>query len=345
MMEATSPYILETHASLYPYNTFWIDAQADYLARIKTTKGAQELFREPALQDKPQLMLGDGSNMLLTGDYPGLVVLNEIHGKRIVEETDQYVVLKAYAGENWHALVEYAVEQNWGGIENLSLIPGKVGAAPIQNIGAYGAELKDVFLELEAVNLSTLERETFSHADCDFGYRYSVFKGPLKDQYLIIAVTLQLNKKPVINTSYGALQKAIDEKGLKDPSIKAISQLVTEIRRAKLPYPDELGNSGSFFKNPIVEEARFQELQQQFPEMPYYALADGNYKIPAAWLIEQSGMKGYREGQVGTHEKQALVVVNYGGATGKQVYDFAMKVKNTVKSMFGIELQPEVNII
>ncbi len=344
-MAEAGNYNLAENADLYPYNTFWIKARADYLAKIQTVDGAYQLFRDFEFRNRPHLMLGDGSNILLTGDYHGLVILNEITGKEVIEENEAYVTLKIYAGENWHRLVEYAVEENWGGIENLSLIPGKVGAAPIQNIGAYGAELKDVFVALEALNLDTLSLETFSSKDCEFGYRHSVFKGRLKDQYLIVSVTLKLAKNPVLNTSYGALQKAIAEKGLNNPSIKDISLLVSEIRRSKLPYPDELGNSGSFFKNPIVNYEPFQKLQSQFPEMPFYQLGGDKVKIPAGWLIEQAGMKGYREGQVGTHQKQALVIVNYGGATGKEVYDFSMRVKEKVYQKFDIDLQPEVNII
>lgn len=344
-MTATSTYLLEQDADLYPYNTFWVEARADYLAKIQTVEGALNLFRESQFRDLPHLILGDGSNILLTGDYHGLVVLNEITGKEVLEETSDHIILKAYAGENWHYLVEYAVGRNWGGIENLSLIPGKVGAAPIQNIGAYGAELKDVFVSLEALNLSTLDIETFDYEACEFAYRHSVFKGRLKGQYIILSVTLSLAKNPTINTSYAALQKAIAEKGLQNPSIKAISELVSEIRRSKLPYPDELGNSGSFFKNPIVNRSQFDGLRNSYPEIPFYGLPQDRVKIPAGWLIEQAGMKGYREGQVGTHENQALVIVNYGGATGEALYNFAMRVRATVSAKFGIELQPEVNII
>lgn len=336
-------YTLEENASLKPYNTFWIDAKAGYLAKIYSLEGLAKLLDR--FSREPILMLGDGSNILLTQDFKGLVLINEIKGKSVVKETPSHVHLKVKGGENWHSLVRYAVKQGWGGIENLSLIPGKTGAAPIQNIGAYGIELKDVFIGLEAFHLKSRETYQFTFNDCEFGYRNSIFKNELKDQYLISSVTLALSKFPEVNTSYGALQKKLDEKGIQNPSIKDMSDLVSEVRRSKLPYPDELGNSGSFFKNTIVSQSTFEALQSQYPYIPGFPAGEKRVKIPSAWLIEQSGLKGYRSGKVGTHVTQPLVIVNYGGATGEEVLKLAHHIQQVVFDEFGIHLEPEVNII
>lgn len=336
-------YTLEEGASLKPYNTFWIDVKAKYLARVFSVEGLSQLLTR--FSKEPLLILGDGSNILLTQDFEGLVIINELKGKEVVEETDQYVDLKVNGGENWHSLVRYAVEQGWGGIENLSLIPGKTGAAPIQNIGAYGVELKDVFVSLEAFHFQSHKVTTFGYEDCKFGYRNSIFKNELKDQYLISSVTLRLSKHPVINTSYGALQKMLDEKGIQNPSIREISDLVSEVRRSKLPYPDELGNAGSFFKNTIVSRTTFEALQARFPKVPSFPAGENQVKIPSAWLIENAGLKGYRHGKVGTHVTQPLVIVNYGRASGNEVLQLAYYIQKVVYDKFGIHLEPEVNII
>lgn len=343
-MTPYSGYDITFNAELQYRNTFWVPATARCLATIYTTKGAEALLAEPAIQGLSLLVLGGGSNILFTRPYNGCVIQNSLMGKEKTSEDEEHVYLKAYSGENWHELVNFAVDRNWGGIENLALIPGTVGAAPIQNIGAYGVELKDVFHSLEALNLSTGKVATFNYADCEFGYRNSVFKQALRGQYLILSVTLRLLKNPQPVTGYKGLKQALEERGLSQPSIQDMRDIVTTIRREKLPYPDEAGNAGSFFKNPYISQSTLESLQANHPSIPYFPQADGLNKIPAAWLIEKAGMKGIRDGPVGTHPHQPLVVANYGGATGKQVYAFAMWVKKAVQDRFGIDLQPEVRI-
>lgn len=343
-MTLDSGYDLTFDAELRYRNTFWVPATAQCLANIYTHKGAKALLAEPAIGGLSLLVLGGGSNILFTKPYEGCVLLNSLMGKEKVSEDKDHVYVKAYAGENWHELVNFAVERNWGGIENLALIPGTVGAAPIQNIGAYGVELKDVFQKLEALNLSTGKMSTFNYADCEFGYRNSVFKQELRGQYLILSVTLRLFKNPKPVTEYKGLKQALEDRGLSRPSIQDMRDIVTTIRREKLPYPDEAGNAGSFFKNPYISQSALESLQANHPSIPYFPQHDGLNKIPAAWLIENAGMKGIRDGPVGTHPHQPLVVANYGGATGIQVYAFAMRVKNAVQETFGIDLQPEVRI-
>jgi len=292
------------------------------------------------------LFLGGGSNMLFTKDYEGLVLKNNIKGIQIVEETDEHVFLKAYSGENWHELVLYCVERNWGGIENLSLIPGTVGAAPMQNIGAYGVELEKVFVSLEALNLETLELEIFDEVQCEFGYRESVFKRKLKGQYFIYSVTFRLDKQPEIHAEYGDIKTILAEEGIEwtKAGIKDISQAVIQIRQSKLPDPKQIGNSGSFFKNPVIEQSHFIGLKTQYPEIKGFEQYNG-IKVPAAWLIEQCGWKGKKVGHTGSHATQALVLVNYGGATGNEVWQLAQDIIQSVSDKFGIKLEPEVNII
>ena len=343
-MKPKNGYDLSFNADLQYRNTFWVPGTTQCLANIYTTKGATALLKEPAIQGLSLLVLGGGSNILFTKPYEGCVILNSLMGKEKTSEDEEYVYLKAYAGENWHELVNFAVDRNWGGIENLALIPGTVGAAPIQNIGAYGVELKDVFHKLEALNLSTGTISTFNYSDCQFGYRSSVFKHALSGEYLILSVTLKLFKKPQPVTGYKGLQEALQHRGLSEPTIQDMRDIVTTIRREKLPYPDEAGNAGSFFKNPYISESELERIRENYPSIPYFPQADGLNKIPAAWLIEKAGMKGVRDGPVGTHPNQPLVVANYGGATGEQVYAFAMRVKGAVQEMFGIDLQPEVRI-
>ncbi len=343
-MTIDSGYDITFNAELRYRNTFWVPATAQCLGNIYTTKGAEALLAEPSIQGLSLLVLGGGSNILFTQPYEGCVILNSLMGKEKTSEDEEHVYLKAYAGENWHELVNFAVDRNWGGIENLALIPGTVGAAPIQNIGAYGVELKDVFYNLEALNLANGRISTFNYADCQFGYRNSVFKQGLRGQYLILSVTLKLFKNPKPITEYKGLKQALEELGLSQPSIQEMRDIVATIRREKLPYPDEAGNAGSFFKNPYISKRALRSIQETYPSIPYFPQPDGLNKIPAAWLIENAGMKGVRDGPVGTHTNQPLVVANYGGATGKQVYAFAMRVKKAVQEMFGIELQPEVRI-
>ena len=292
------------------------------------------------------MFLGGGSNVLLCNDYPGLLIRNAIKGLQIVHEDDDHVLLRVYSGESWHETVMYCVERNWGGIENLSLIPGTVGAAPMQNIGAYGVELEQVFDQLEALNLNTLELETFNKTQCAFGYRESVFKRQLKGQYFIYSVTFKLSKKPIIHADYGDIQAILNKKGLsaETAGIKDVSDAVIHIRQSKLPDPKVLGNSGSFFKNPQITKEHFEALKLQFPDIKGYPQNDG-MKVPAGWLIEQCGWKGKRVGNTGSHAKQALVLVNYGGATGSEIYQLAQDIIQSVADKFSIQLEPEVNIV
>ncbi|MEO1448799.1 MAG: UDP-N-acetylmuramate dehydrogenase, partial [Bacteroidota bacterium] len=276
---------------------------------------------------------------------PGLMIQNQIKGREVVRETDDYVWLRIGAGENWHELVQYCIDQDWGGIENLSLIPGNVGAAPIQNIGAYGVELTDVFDSLEAMSLETGVIQTFSHADCDFGYRDSFFKRRGKGRYAITRVTLRLEKPPhQLELSYGAIAKEMAEKGL-EPSIRSVSEVVCAIRRSKLPDPAEVGNAGSFFKNPVISVDHLRALQADHPDMPHYPQPDGRAKVPAAWLIQTAGWKGKSFGSYGVHPRQALVLVHYGGASGQQIYDLSEEILQSVGQQFDIWLEREVNII
>lgn len=292
------------------------------------------------------MFLGGGSNVLFCKDYEGLVIKNAIKGIHIINEDDTSVTLKVYSGEVWHDLVMHCVERNWGGIENLSLIPGTVGAAPMQNIGAYGVELEKVFVELEAFNLHTFELHTFNKTSCAFGYRESVFKRQLKGLYFIYSVTIRLDKQPKISVEYGDIQQVIIDKGiaLADATIKDVSDAVIQIRSSKLPDPKVLGNSGSFFKNPVISREQFEQLQLQYPDIKGFPNEAG-VKVPAAWLIEQCGWKGKRVGETGAHARQALVLVNYGNATGNEVYQMALTIIQSVKDTFGIQLEPEVNII
>ncbi len=292
------------------------------------------------------MFLGGGSNVLFTKDFEGLVLKNSIKGIEVASETEDHVLLKIYSGENWHELVMYCVQRNLGGIENLSLIPGTVGAAPMQNIGAYGVELEKVFVSLEALNLETFEIETFDKETCEFGYRESVFKRKFKGQYFIYSVTLRLDKKPVIHAEYGDIKTVLTDKGIAwtEASIKDISDAVIQIRQSKLPDPKEIGNSGSFFKNPVIESAHFDKLKTEYPDIKGFEQYNG-IKVPAAWLIEQCGWKGRRVGNTGSHARQALVLVNYGAATGNEVWQLAQDIIGSVREKFGISLEPEVNIV
>lgn len=329
--------------SLQAYNTFGLAARAAAFAEASTISNLQQLIKQSSLSP---YILGGGSNMLLAGDLEHLVIKNNILGKKIIKETDKAVWLEVGGGENWHELVVWCVAQNYGGIENLSLIPGTVGASPIQNIGAYGVELKDVFYELEALDLASGVIRKFDQDACKFGYRDSVFKKDLKGQYCIVKVTLCLQKAPhQLNKSYGAIQQILLEKGIEQPSIKDISEAVIAIRSSKLPDPKTLGNSGSFFKNPEIERAQFERLKEKFPNIVSYDLPNGMVKVPAGWLIEQCGWKGKRVGNTGAYAKQALVLVNYGNATGQEIWQLAMDIIASVQAKFGITLTPEVNIL
>lgn len=333
---------VEMRKSLQDYNTFGLDVTAEQLIRVRSIS---ELKKGIEKNDQPLFILGGGSNILFTKDIQGLVLKNEIKGIEVIKEFKHSVHLSIGGGENWHQLVLWTIKHNYGGIENLSLIPGTVGAAPIQNIGAYGVELQDVFVRLTAIDLKTGKSKTYFRKDCAFGYRDSIFKRALKGKVLISRVVLRLTKAPhKINTSYGAIRSTLDERGITNPTIKEVSDAVIAIRSSKLPDPAVLGNAGSFFKNPEVSASRFNKLKKQFPNIVAYPLENGQYKIPAGWLIEQCGWKGKRIGNTGSHAQQALVIVNYGGATGSEIKAHAERVIASVKEKFGIQLTSEVNI-
>ncbi|MEM8527563.1 MAG: UDP-N-acetylmuramate dehydrogenase [Bacteroidota bacterium] len=337
--------LLKQNFSLKEYNTFGIDVVAASFVAIHSVEELQQILLKNNDSEKI-MILGGGSNMLLTKDLDRLVVHNQIKGFEIVAEEKDHSIVAVGGGENWHEFVLMCVENDLGGVENLSLIPGTVGAAPIQNIGAYGVELKDVFERLEAVELSTGKVYTFDKTACQFGYRDSVFKRDLKGKFCITKVYFRLSKQQhQLNTSYGAIAQVLDDKNINSPSIKDISDAVIEIRQSKLPDPKVLGNSGSFFKNPEIPLAQFEDLQQRFPEIVHYSLPNGKVKVPAGWLIEQCGWKGKRIGNTGAYEKQALVLVNYGGATGEEVFLLAKEIAASVKSKFGITITPEVNVL
>jgi UDP-N-acetylmuramate dehydrogenase len=340
---------IEENISLKKYNTFGIDVRAAKFATFNTSEEAKELieFSKTKSSRAPSsiLTLGGGSNILFTQNFAGIVLKNEISGIEKTIEDDQHVYIKAGAGVNWHQLVMHCIENNWAGLENLSLIPGNAGASPMQNIGAYGVEIKDVFFELEALHIEEKNLVTFSAADCEFGYRESIFKRKYKKQFIILSVTYRLNKFPVFNTSYGAIEQELDKMGIKELSIKAIAQAVINIRSSKLPNPAEIGNAGSFFKNPEIQKAYYLKLKETYPAIVGYDLPNDKVKLAAGWLIEQCGWKGYREGDAGCHAKQALVLVNYGNATGQAIYSLSDRIIISVKEKFGVVLEREVNII
>jgi len=341
---------IEENVSLKPYNTFGIDTKARYLVRVSSPEELQELVSHKIYKDQKILILGGGSNVLLTQDFAGLVIKMDIRGIEVLEEDSANVWVKAGAGENWHQFVLYCIEKGYGGVENLSLIPGTVGAAPMQNIGAYGAELKDVFECLEAIHIQQGRLRLFTHEECRFGYRDSIFKNELKGQYIITSVTLRLSKNPTINTSYGTLEDTLRQLRTQEgyqarPVLQEVSDAVIQIRQSKLPDPLVIGNAGSFFKNPVISRQHYENLLQQYGQVPGYPLSDEEVKVPAGWLIEQCGWKGRRFGNTGVHDRQALVLVNHGTAQGAEVWTLAMKIKESVKEKFNIDISPEVNII
>ena len=329
--------------SLKIYNTFGVEAQAPELLKIESEDQLLELLRTRA--KRPYFILGGGSNVLFRQSPNGTVLLNRIKGRVVVEETATEVTIGVGAGENWHEVVLWTIENNWGGLENLSLIPGTIGAAPIQNIGAYGVELKDTFVGLEAIELRSGEEQVFSAEDCAFGYRDSYFKRAGKGKYFITRVYLTLQKQPVVNISYGAIKEVLQAANIDHPTIQDVSKAVVQIRSSKLPDPALIGNGGSFFKNPELEAEQFTRLQAEYPQIPHYAAPENRVKVPAGWLIEQCGWKGKRRGNAGCYEKQALVLVNLGGATGAEIWALAQEIMETVKIKFGVTLEVEVNVI
>jgi len=337
--------ILE-NISLRPYNTFGMDVKARYFSLFSSEDELTEILTSGLPSPASRLLiLGGGSNILFTGDFDGLVLKNGIGGITELHEDGGYVYVKAGAGENWHRFVMYCIGRGWGGVENLSLIPGNVGAAPMQNIGAYGTELTDVFLDLEAFHLREKKRVTFTHSDCAFGYRESVFKNKYQGRFVILNVTFRLRKKPVINTRYGAIEQELERMGVKELSIKAVSDAVIRIRSSKLPDPEKIGNAGSFFKNPSVSVEQYNQLKTSFEQLIAYKNPDGSMKLAAGWLIEQCGWKGFRRGDAGCHEQQALVLVNHGQATGKEIYNLSEEILQSVQEKFGVTLEREVNVI
>ena len=331
---------IQENISLKPYNTFGIDVNAE---RFVTINSLQEL-KKIVTTEKQLFLVSGGSNMLLTKAINDLVVHLNLKGIIVNDTEKDHVFVTAEAGENWHGFVVWCISQNYGGLENLSLIPGNVGTSPIQNIGAYGVEIKDTFHQLEALEIETGKLRVFNNATCNFGYRNSVFKNELKGKYIITSVTFKLTKnKHNFNISYGAIKEGL--KDLENPTLKEISDTIIAIRELKLPDPAKIGNSGSFFKNPVISIASFKKLQQKYPNAPHYIVSENEIKVPAGWLIEQCGFKGKRYGDAGVHENQALVLVNYGNATGLEIYNLAQKIQQKVTNTFAISLEIEVNVI
>ena len=325
-------------------NTFGIKAKAKYFALLSSEQDIKELFVSSTFKDSERLFLGGGSNVLFTKDFDGIIILNKLKGIEIINEDEENVWIKAMGGEWWHDLVLFSVEKGYWGIENLSLIPGTVGAAPVQNIGAYGVELKDVILNVEVYENENGEKKVFSEKECKFGYRDSIFKGEMKGKYFISAIILKLNKKPKVNTDYRALEEYLNENKLEIKNSKDVSDAICAVRGSKLPDPKILGNAGSFFKNVYVNEEKIKELKNTYPNIPFF-YENEKIKIPAGWLIEACGWKGKRIGNIGVHDKQALVLVNYGGATGEEVLDLSNKITESVFEKFGLKLDREVNLI
>lgn len=336
---------LQHNVSLKPFNTFGIDVKTSKFARFESVGELQKLLQHPDIKPEEKLILGGGSNLLFTQDFKGVVLQNGIKGIRIISEDEEAALVKAGGGEVWHEFVLFTLQKDLGGVENLSLIPGTVGASPLQNIGAYGVELKDVFYELEAVHVASGKVETFSGSDCRFGYRESIFKNTLKGQYIVTSVTFRLQKKHRLNTTYGAITTTLDEMQVQQPTIQDVSAAVCHIRQSKLPDPAKIGNAGSFFKNPEIPLELYHKLKTQYPDIPSYPVSETTVKVPAGWLIEQCGWKGKVIENYGVHKNQALVLVNYGGASGNKIKQLALDIIQSVDDKFGIKLSPEVNII
>ncbi len=341
---------MDTNVSLRSFNTFGVDAMGKYVVVIKSEAEASAFFQSDeftSLKLDPEniLLLGGGSNLLFTKDFEGLVVKNEILGSRVLEEKNDVVLVEVGAGVMWHDFVMGCIDHGWGGVENLALIPGTVGAAPVQNIGAYGVELKDVFYSLRGWHIMEKGFREFGDTDCSFGYRTSIFKTHYKNKLLITSVVFRLRRTGHrLSLEYGAIKEQLSKASIVDPAIRDVAAAVIQIRRSKLPDPKEIGNAGSFFKNPVVDKARLDEISSRYPDLVAHQTTTG-YKIAAGWLIEKAGWKGFREGHVGCHEKQALVIVNFGGASGSEILSLAKKIQHSVHDMFGINLEPEINIL
>lgn len=335
---------IKLNFSLKKYNTFGIEAKAKQFIAVHTIDELKNILVK--YKSEKKFILGGGSNMLLTQNIDALVIHIDLKGKKVIKENEDVVWVESMAGENWHEFVLWAINQDFGGLENMSLIPGNVGTTPVQNIGAYGTEIKDTFVSCNTINIVTQEMKTFTKEECHFGYRESVFKQELKDQYIITSVVFQLTKRNhKINTSYGDITKELENKKVISPTIKDVSNAVIAIRQSKLPDPKELGNSGSFFKNPIISKKSFANIHKKFPEMKFYEISETEVKVPAGWLIEQAGFKGKRFGDAGIHKNQALVLVNYGHATGQEILNVSKNIQETIYNIFGIHIEAEVNII
>ncbi len=335
--------MISEHVNLKAFNTFGVEAKASRFARFQNL---DELKEQLAAQNgKGLFILGGGSNILLTKDIDALVLKNEIKGIEILRREGETVWISAGAGEVWHEFVLYCVDQGFAGLENLSLIPGNVGASPMQNIGAYGVEVKDRIEEVEAFDLETESLHRFTNTECEFGYRESVFKRRLKNRYVITRVIFRLSTNPKINTSYGAIESELKAQGIVNPTIKDVSNAVIAIRQSKLPDPKQIGNAGSFFKNPVVEQSVYEKIKMKHPDVPSYPAEAGKVKIPAGWLIEQAGWKGKTFDNYGVHKNQALVLVNYGGASGSQIWDLSSRILEDISNKFGVELEREVNVV
>ena len=336
--------IIENY-SLKLYNTFGIEAKAKYFADVSTINDLRKVLVFRRQKDLPILFIGGGSNMLFVDDFPGIVLKLNLKGIEILKEDNDYVYVKSQGSENWHHFVEWTLEHDFGGLENLSLIPGNVGTAPMQNIGAYGVEVKDYIVEVQTLELETGNERIFTNEECHFGYRESVFKNELRGQYVLVAVTFKLTKQNhQLHVDYGAIKTELDSEQIINPTIQDISRAVIKIRESKLPDPSQIGNSGSFFKNPVISNDEFAEIEKNHPQIAHYK-TDSGIKLAAGWLIEQAGWKGKRFGDAGVHDKQALVLVNYGNATGKEIYDLSEQIIEDVKAKYGVTLEREVNII
>ncbi|MCB2222295.1 MAG: UDP-N-acetylmuramate dehydrogenase [Bacteroidetes bacterium] len=334
-----------TNYPLKSLNTFGINVDGKYFAQVASLEEIREGLAFAQQKKVPVMLLGGGSNILFTKDYNGLILKIGDRNMEQIAETSEHVLVKVGAGMNWDDFVAICVEKGWGGLENLSLIPGNVGASPIQNIGAYGVEIKDHFESLEYYHFEQNLIQSFFAKDCSFGYRDSIFKRKLKGKGVILSVTYKLDKKPVFNTSYGTIKEALEKMSVGELSLQAMRQAVINIRRSKLPDPNEIGNAGSFFKNPEVPKSFHDHLKNQFPNLVAFKLDNGNYKLAAGWLIDQCEWKGYREGDAGIHAKQALVLVNYAHASGQDILALSEKVMKSVKAKFGVEMEREVNVV
>lgn len=335
---------IQSNFSLKSFNTFGIEAKAKQFVAVHTIDELKTILKNHESDKK--FILGGGSNMLLTQDIDALVIHVDLKGKKIIDQNDDFVWVESRAGENWHEFVLWTIEQDFGGLENMSLIPGNVGTTPVQNIGAYGTEIKDTFVSCDAVNILSQRTKTFTKEDCNFGYRESIFKHEAKDQFVITSVVFKLTKRNhKINIAYGDITKELEKNNIVTPTLKDVSNAVIAIRQSKLPDPKELGNSGSFFKNPIISRAQFLKVQEQFPDVKYFEVSPTEVKVPAGWLIENVGLKGYRTGDAGVHKNQALVLVNYGNATGQEILALSKEVQKAVFDKYGIAIEAEVNVI